>query len=78
MSGVKERLTSVGVSTSTADQFVSLLVELDLLSEGHMSKVIKISERLDKDGRRQLAEQIYAHLVRWLGQSVSQSVCPSL
>ena len=68
---MKEKFVSVGVSSATAEQFMNLLVELDLLSEGRVSKLISVSLHLDKKARKQLAEQLYSHLVRWLGQSLS-------
>lgn len=56
------------MSSVTAAQFTNLLVELDLLSEGRVSKLLTISESMDKAERRRLAEQLYAHLVYWLGR----------
>ena len=65
---MREKLESVGVSSATAAQFTKLLVELDLLSEGRVSNLLTVSENMDKAERRQLAEQLYAHLVYWLGE----------
>lgn len=71
LSGVRERLEAVGVSSTTSAQFMKLLVELDLLSEGRVSKLVTVSESMDKPLRKELAEQLYAYLVRWLGQLIS-------
>ena len=68
LTGVRERLEAVGMPSATAAQFTKLLVELDLLSEGRVSNLLTISDNMDKAERRQLAEQLYAHLVYWLGQ----------
>ena len=65
---MKERLVAVGIASPTAEQVMNLLMNLDLLSEGRMSELIP-SDQLDKSERQQLAEQVYAHLVRWLGKS---------
>ena len=74
LSGVKEKLEAVGMSSVTVAQFTKLLVELDLLSEGHVSNLLTVSENMDKAERRQLAEQLYAHLVYWLGE-FNRRVC---
>ena len=68
LSEVKDRLIAVGISTSVSEQIMNLLVNLDLLSEGHVCKLISSSDQIDKFDRQCLAEQVYAHLVRWLGQ----------
>ena len=68
LSEVKDRLVAVGVASAVAEQVMNLLVNLDLLSEGHVSKLIPSSDRIDKLERQHLAEQVYAHLVRWLGE----------
>lgn len=68
LSGVHERLEAVGLSSPTADQFMKLLVELDLLGEGQVSNLMAISEAMDKEERQTLAELLYTHLVHWLGQ----------
>ncbi len=67
LSGVRERLEAVGLSSAAAGQFMKMLVELDLLGEGQVSNVVAGSEAMDKDGRERLAELLYAHLVHWLG-----------
>ena len=68
LDGVQEKLESVGMSSATVAQFTKLLVELDLLSEGHVSNLLTVSEKMDKVERRQLAEQLYTYLVYWLGE----------
>ena len=68
MSGVRERLEAVGLSTDTAEQFMKLLVELDLLGEGQVSTLMTASETMDREGRERLAAVLYAHLVHWLGR----------
>lgn len=68
LNGVQEKLEAVGMFSATAAQFTKLLVELDLLSEGRVSNLLTVSEDMDKAERRQLAEQLYAHLVYWLGK----------
>ena len=44
LSGVEQRLEAVGLSATTSGQFMKLLVELDLLCGGHVSKLVTISE----------------------------------
>lgn len=68
MNGVCERLEAVGLSSATAEQFMKLLVELDLLGEGQVSNLMTISETMDKEERERLAGLLYTHLVHWLGQ----------
>lgn len=68
LSGIRERLEAVGVSSTTAEQFMKLLVELDLLGEGQVSNLMAVSEAMEKEERERLAELLYTHLVHWLGQ----------
>ena len=67
LSGVRERLEAVGLSSTTTEQFVKILVELDLLGEGQVSKLMAVSEAMDKEERERLAGLLYTHLVHWLG-----------
>ena len=67
LSGVRERLEAVGLSSTTAEQFMKILVELDLLGEGQVSNLMAVSEAMDKEQRERLAGLLYTHLVHWLG-----------
>lgn len=67
LSGVRERLEAVGLSSTTAEQFMKILVELDLLGEGQVSNLMAVSEAMDKKERERLAGLLYTHLIHWLG-----------
>ena len=67
LNGVRERLEAVGLSSTTVEQFMKMLVELDLLGEGQLSNTVAGSESMEKKERERLAELLYAHLIHWLG-----------
>ena len=68
LSDIRERLEAVGLSSATAEHFMKMLVELDLLGEGQVSNLLAISEAMNKEERERLAEVLYTQLVYWLGQ----------